>query len=160
MTTDNLMRRCSSCKQEKTTDNFNKNQSKKDGLSCSCKECHRQFSRKNYENNKAITMQRNKLTHERIRLALMELRKGPCSDCCGIFDPFVMEFDHRDPATKVFSMANYGTRSLKRVKEELAKCDLVCANCHKLRTRKLSAYGPHCSLHLKTLPSEGSTLSI
>jgi hypothetical protein len=42
-----------------------------------------------------------------------------------------LQFHHRDPATKVFGIGQEGvTRSLAVMREEAAKCDLVCANCH------------------------------
>lgn len=55
---------------------------------------------------------------------------------CGIKYPkYVMDFDHRDPVTKRFSIgADIGSMSLTRIVEEAAKCDVVCANCHRERT--------------------------
>jgi hypothetical protein len=46
-----------------------------------------------------------------------------------------MDFDHRDPRTKAFDLGSASrTGSLKRTKEEAAKCDVVCALCHRYRT--------------------------
>jgi hypothetical protein len=59
----------------------------------------------------------------------------PCIDCKEHYPYYVMDYDHRDETTKkndVSSIANQ--LSLKMVKEEIAKCDLVCANCHRKRT--------------------------
>lgn len=55
---------------------------------------------------------------------------------CGIKYPhYVMEFDHRNPDTKVMCISAMVTHtSLDRVKAEIAKCDIVCANCHRART--------------------------
>lgn len=55
----------------------------------------------------------------------------PCMDC-GETDPDVLEFDHRDPATKKFGVTRAG--SLAAVKREIAKCDIRCANCHARKT--------------------------
>ena len=46
-----------------------------------------------------------------------------------------MDFDHRDPTTKDFEVGS-GIRaySLERCLEEMAKCDVVCAVCHRIRT--------------------------
>lgn len=58
----------------------------------------------------------------------------PCVDCGGNFPPYVMEFDHkRDKSRNVSIMAGQGW-SLSSIDEELSKCDVVCANCHKVRT--------------------------
>lgn len=59
----------------------------------------------------------------------------PCTDC-GVFYPFyVMQYDHRDPSTKEFCIASAVSRfNLERALKEIEKCDLVCANCHAVRT--------------------------
>jgi hypothetical protein len=59
----------------------------------------------------------------------------PCLDC-GEDDPIVLEFDHRDIKTKSFrlSEARRGKYPMRMVVEEVAKCDVRCANCHRRRT--------------------------
>ena len=67
---------------------------------------------------------------------LRDLRRRPCQDCGETFSPWVMDFDHRDPRAKSFSLAA-GKVLLKaraELLEEIAKCDIVCANCHAVRT--------------------------
>ncbi len=67
---------------------------------------------------------------------LRGLRQVPCMDCSGTYPPYVMEFDHRDPKTKVFALTS--NRAMLKPREELlaeiAKCDIVCSNCHQART--------------------------
>lgn len=60
-------------------------------------------------------------------------RRG-CADC-GERDPVVLDFHHRDPSTKTFSFGETAQllRSRKRLAEEMAKCDVVCSNCHRRR---------------------------
>lgn len=60
----------------------------------------------------------------------------PCLDCGGEFPPYVMDFDHRDPATKLHNVARMLDRNRPETEilAEIAKCDLVCANCHRIRT--------------------------
>jgi hypothetical protein len=80
---------------------------------------------------------------ERVRLRqaatlefLRELRRRPCADCGQTFPPWVMDFDHRDPKAKSFGLAA-GKALLKSrdvLLAEIAKCDIVCANCHAVRT--------------------------
>lgn len=45
-----------------------------------------------------------------------------------------MDFDHRDPATKVYGVSQMLTCSMAAIEDEMSKCDLVCANCHRIRT--------------------------
>jgi hypothetical protein len=67
---------------------------------------------------------------------LRSLRRVPCADCGGEFPPYVMDFDHRGDARKDFwILRRAGAVSRERLMRELAKCDVVCANCHRKRTR-------------------------
>ncbi len=66
---------------------------------------------------------------------LDQLRSVPCSDCGGTFAQCAMDFDHRDPATKVRAVTRMiSNASVERILAEVDKCDIVCANCHRLRT--------------------------
>lgn len=71
----------------------------------------------------------------RRKLRMIEYLGGKCLDCGLQFPPFVYDFDHRDPAQKSFTVSNSGsTISWERIVVELDKCDLVCSNCHRMRT--------------------------
>ena len=63
-----------------------------------------------------------------------------CADC-GEMDPVVLEFDHLDPTTKDPRLrerprATLTNLSRARMEAEAAKCDVVCANCHRRRTAR------------------------
>jgi hypothetical protein len=45
----------------------------------------------------------------------------------------VLEFDHRDPKTKLFALSDGYRQTLKALKAEIEKCDVRCANCHRKR---------------------------
>lgn len=62
----------------------------------------------------------------------------PCSDCGLSFPPECMDFDHRDGVSKTteVSRMRVATAPWSRIQEEMAKCDLVCACCHRIRTKK------------------------
>lgn len=57
-------------------------------------------------------------------------------DCRGVFPPHVMDFDYRDPTRKSFGLAseNVYLKSRAVLEAEVAKCDVVCANSHRIRT--------------------------
>ena len=68
-------------------------------------------------------------------------KKGSCADCgfIGREYPEVLDFDHlRDKKFNISAFKRV-TSGFVKVKEEMEKCDLVCANCHRIRTvrRKL-----------------------
>lgn len=56
-------------------------------------------------------------------------------DCGGTFPPECMDFDHVR-GVKEFAVSKSRFNTMKRVLAEIAKCDLVCANCHRIRTSK------------------------
>ena len=47
-----------------------------------------------------------------------------------------MDFDHRDPSTKCFGLSHAIFQAWSNVLAEIDKCDVVCANCHRIRTHK------------------------
>jgi len=65
------------------------------------------------------------------------LRAKPCSDCGGRFPPECMDFDHVR-GTKVTEVSRIKRLVGPALMEEIAKCDLVCSNCHRIRTRRRS----------------------
>lgn len=68
------------------------------------------------------------------RLAFFNaLKDHPCVDCGGLFPPYVMDFDHVR-GSKVVDLSKLRRASIEQIANEAAKCDLVCANCHRVRT--------------------------
>lgn len=63
------------------------------------------------------------------------MKDVPCLDCGGRFPPECMDFDHRPGEVKLMEMGET-MRKLSLWLAEAAKCDIVCANCHRIRTRK------------------------
>jgi hypothetical protein len=73
---------------------------------------------------------------------LDELRDVPCADCGGRFPPCAMDFDHRDGSSKTAGVTRMVGRSgAARILAEAAKCDIVCANCHRARTYRRRGVG-------------------
>lgn len=64
---------------------------------------------------------------------MVKLKAGPCVDCGGWFPPEAMDFDHVR-GVKVKHVGWLGDGSLARLMAEIEKCELVCANCHRVRT--------------------------
>jgi 5-methylcytosine-specific restriction endonuclease McrA len=69
-----------------------------------------------------------------MRLLLEYLAEHPCTDC-GEDDPVTLEFDHLED--KVFDISRgLRERPWKAVQDEIDKCEVVCANCHRRRTAR------------------------
>jgi hypothetical protein len=97
----------------------------------------REANRRWYEKNKQVYFDRNQLRFQENAKKLRAAKDRPCMDCGGRFPPFVMDFDHRDGVTKIGNVARL-LRSWPwdRLQTEIDKCDLVCSNCHRIRTAR------------------------
>ena len=63
----------------------------------------------------------------------IECLGGKCLDCGGVYVRDVYDFHHRDPAQKEMPLNQMFKLNWKKVKSEIDKCDLLCANCHRIR---------------------------
>jgi len=70
-----------------------------------------------------------------IRHYLRLAKMGKCTDCGRTYHPEAMDFDHVR-GEKLFELSSSGGRTLAAVRAEREKCDLVCSNCHRVRTVK------------------------
>jgi hypothetical protein len=107
-----------------------------------CVNCHRLRSRTRH---RAWLASRTASTNGRIEEqrarwryqadVLDQMRSVPCADCGGTFAQCCMDFDHRDASEKGSRVpALVGRAGIRRILAEAAKCDIVCANCHRVRT--------------------------
>ncbi len=103
----------------------------------------RQLARnKSYYKHQAKILIKQAEYYARRVAIISQLKNKPCMDCQGWFEPCQMDFDHRDPSIKIQNIGLMkGHRKMKTILEEIAKCDLVCANCHRLRTLKQNKAG-------------------
>jgi hypothetical protein len=95
-----------------------------------------------YDNHPEVYRDRN-VRRRAERVALVRERKSrPCADCGRRFPYFIMEFDHRDGATKEFNIANAVAAMVgrKRLLAEMDKCDVVCCVCHRLRSARRAGW--------------------
>lgn len=75
-----------------------------------------------------------KVKRDRTKARIDEIKAQPCADCGESYPPYVMDFDHRDPSTKEMEIGGRWHLAWSRLEAEIAKCDVVCANCHRERT--------------------------
>ena len=90
---------------------------------------------KNKEKMKAMAKERKIRTIEKSKAFVNRVKAiYSCFDC-GLRNPLVMEFDHVHliKIENISTMIYNGT-SLNKIKNEIRKCEMVCANCHRIRT--------------------------
>jgi len=118
-----------------------------------------------YELNRAAHIARvavnNSRYRSRNRRKMREfLSASKCADC-GTCDFAVLEFDHREVGKKSYEVSRLISNpiSWQSVSAEIAKCDVVCANCHRRRTARHFGWRKMLgleSLELPTLPKRGT----
>lgn len=75
----------------------------------------------------------------RVKLHLQGLLGGSCQKC-GNSDSRVLDFDHVDPAAKQMLISQSYSKPLAELEAEIAKCRLLCANCHRIATLESGGY--------------------
>lgn len=99
----------------------------------------RRIWRRKYESNLIIKQHRQRKFSirqiERDR-RINELKSKPCTDCGHAFPPECMDFDHVK-GKKIIKISTHRMyHRWETLLKEIAKCELVCANCHRIRTKK------------------------
>ncbi len=97
------------------------------------RECHKRY----YQRNKLLYKEKNARRRKLLIDFVNSFKDGPCVDCGVKYPSYVMDFDHRDSKTKLTNinqMIHLHSYSKNKILKEIQKCDLVCANCHRIRT--------------------------
>ena len=92
------------------------------------------YNKNNPEKNKIWQQTIIKNRKKRFYDFLYPLKSKPCTDCNKSYPPYVMQFDHRPGEIKSNEVGTMLGCSEDKIASEIAKCDLVCANCHAIRT--------------------------
>jgi hypothetical protein len=104
-----------------------------------CRECRSAYGKLHYQENRDRYCARTRAPRREWRepywaWVMNYLASHPCVDC-GDADPVVLQFDHRDGTEKVDAVGTMLNRaSWTALLNEIAKCDVRCANCHRVRT--------------------------
>ncbi len=140
---DPTSRICSKCQEPRSVTEFRKRDAQ-------CRECRKAYAKRYYADRRTYFEQyrethRTKYREQNVEIlrrsraeryaALDVIKSQPCVDCRGVFPLCVMDFDHRDPGSKTGAISSMAKHSpWEKVLDEIAKCDLVCVNCHRART--------------------------
>ena len=133
----NYTKKCSSCQQEKSHSSFSfKNKSLKK-LHSRCKECQSIAHQKHYQSNKGQYIKRssksNKLYRSRNKKFINEYKSSMGCQFCNENHPACLDFHHISPTEKTANISRIAncSKSIESIQNEIDKCILVCANCHR-----------------------------
>ena len=107
---------CTTCKRELNVEDFYKCGHNKSGsvkLASECKECRKKRERERYETQKNyLVSKKNQCVH------------------CGENKWYLLEFHHKDPSKKEFTISKWRKKSKASLLKEIEGCDTLCKNCH------------------------------
>lgn len=129
------MKTCTKCNEVKPEDSFA--QKTKTTRHTHCKQCQRVINQEHYCENKRKISDKAKSAYWKARNFVTSLKQDKsCVDCNVRYNFWQMDYDHL--TSKVLSVSVMVGRgySQEAILAEIAKCDLVCANCHRDRTYK------------------------
>jgi hypothetical protein len=126
-------KKCGGCGKTKPVSEFHKKG--KGRWQSMCKVCRKKYHREHYLKNKATYIAKAVALRKNIKRQVAEIKvETPCADCGLFFQPVIMDFDHGDSEKKGNVSHLAISASTKKLKEEIEKCEVVCANCHRMRT--------------------------
>lgn len=121
------------CKQDKPLTEFHRSAYKSDGHQGECKECRNARKREEWHAKNSKQRERVKDRSDAARALIQREKKCPCADCGIEYPAPVMHFHHRDPSQKFKTVCSLVNHSEETILAEIAKCDVLCANCHAMR---------------------------
>lgn len=132
------MRACTKCGETKPVDQFPPVRRGEPKLQTWCRKCFAEANARNYRRNherEKARLLRQSAAHraENRQRAVEHLRRHPCVDC-GETDIVVLQFDHLTGKRLNLSDMISGAWSWLAIELEIAKCEVRCANCHRLKT--------------------------
>lgn len=98
----------------------------------------RTYYHQNRKRQLPLAIARTRKARNLKRQFICAVKNRPCADCGIKYPHYVMDFDHRNSNDKIVDISKTLGKnwSLERIKKEIVKCDVVCANCHRIRTYK------------------------
>ena len=129
------MKTCTHCHIEKPFTDFSFRNKAKGSYRSWCKQCTSDVDKQLYASDETILQSKKGRMDRNREYVWRYLEEHPCVEC-GASDPRVLEFDHLDRTTKKHSIGNMlnCTYGLDNIKAEIAKCRVLCANCHRVHT--------------------------
>ncbi len=141
-----LKKVCPGCGEERDSENDFRWKYKDRGIRQRwCKYCQATANKDHYRNNKkdylnrALNRNARVKTENRQRLYAY-LSEHPCVDC-GATDVRILEFDHvrGKKSANIAELLN-NAASWSTIEKEIAKCEVRCANCHRIKTTERGSW--------------------
>jgi len=103
------------------------------GVQPYCRDCQSKKAKEHYAANRTYYLAKAVRQREKLKAFIREAKSKPSCDCRVLYPFYVMEFDHREG--KEFNIGgSYSFMGMEAILREIAKCDVVCANCHRERS--------------------------
>ena len=96
----------------------------------------RNWQREWYQRNKERINAEARRRRAKNRKLIQKAKSKPCADCGVEYPPHVMDFDHVRGKKRCHIAGMQHYLNVQYILDEIAKCDVVCANCHRVRTHK------------------------
>jgi hypothetical protein len=127
------MKRCGRCGTNKPLAEFHR---RHDNLQSWCKTCRREYDADYWRRTRVDRIQMRKVYRRELVAWYRGLKDAPCVDCGCSFHHAAMHWDHLPGAPKTREVSYMVLRGFRRrtILAEISKCELVCANCHAVRT--------------------------
>lgn len=125
------MKQCLKCNELKPPSDFYKNKLTKDGLSSSCKVCHNAYTQEWGKKHKKQRYSYRVKSYNKKRSLVTKYKEDSKCKQCGENHPACLQFHHRDSKEKEFAIGcSVVNKGMQQLMDEIAKCDVLCANCH------------------------------
>lgn len=124
------MKMCIKCEALKKLDEFHK---RGKGVQPYCKECRKRLDAEYWQLNKERLTVKKNIYRKASASFYEDMKKTPCTDCGNEFHHAAMQWDHigTDKAYNLSRLKGWGVQAILK---EIEKCELVCSNCHAIRT--------------------------
>lgn len=135
------MKTCTKCNTPKSDDEFSFRNKAKSIRHHVCQHCHKIAAKTHYHENQKKYYERVKSFKMANRIKMYQyLSDKQCIDC-GNPDPLVLDFDHQDGKQKERGIAEMLRKNCwEKILKEIAKCEIRCSNCHRIKTAKELGY--------------------
>lgn len=98
-----------------------------------CKLCNNKYKDYQGKNRSRCGSCNTKIRRFRAKAAAVKHLGGKCTECGWKGDQAAFQFHHTEPNKKDFIIGNVANKNWEKIKTELNKCILLCANCHSIK---------------------------